>query len=229
MANGIMKSTAGSRNLAEKTNSAAAAALAAVSARMTLQMVCMAGPAQVQQVMDELIARGEAVYEDDPQDEMAELDQALDEMDGEVSLADEDAEPMEPAEGDSAFDDGTSPLVGDAFEIIVDVSEGEVELDMPENEWEGVRPVSNLAKYCLDHISKRMRTYAAIARYLGEEYPELLQQGPTVFRTNYRAIRQKDFLRRLEKVEKESLSRYLNGARLVWPEGAIPLRSLFAE
>ena len=197
--------------------------------RAQASLVCLESPHEVQRFLEKLEQTGDIVQDVSPDDEDIPLENEDDTCNAEWDYADED-------EVQGASDEGRFMILGadpywtaNAYVIRIHrLLNGRVEFDVPEMGGEGYRGVSKLGESVLGELSRRRRVYCAIAKWVAESGAVREADSPVEFLERHQAISQVKFLERLtERIPASSFSKYLNGARLAWHNGSIPLRNLF--
>ena len=201
---------------------------------VSADIVCTASPREVQACLADLEQRGCIVQDIALESEELPLETEDEILDVEWDFSDED---VMAAESDPILDgnDEIGPfLPGDKYVLTVwPVSEGRVEIDVPEMGGEAYRGVNPEGYTVLNRLNQRYAAYRAIAEWLIKEDGTALTKMPDEFLVAHQTITQAGFLRKLkergQEIPPSSFSRYVAGARLSWRNGSIPLRQLFKE
>ncbi|MBR4614714.1 MAG: hypothetical protein IKO55_03825 [Kiritimatiellae bacterium] len=184
------------------------------------------------EIRSQLLAAGEIKIEDEPE---IEEDLPEEEDEGEFDSSDEDeALDEEPDRVRETVSDPSSGIFRkDRFEIKVVRNGGVCRCEAPQSGWEGVVEIKFFGKKAVDAVSNRMQVYLLLAIWLEDHHQDFLRAGP--FGAKKALCSQRELLRRPlkgvlgedEENAATSLSRYLENADLVWPEGALPLKACF--
>ena len=204
-----------------------------VEVKVVAQAVAGASVSCLAEVRARLLAAGAIKVEDEPDPE-EDFPEAEDE--GEFDSSDEDAErEVEPDGGREMVSDPFADVFRrDAFEIkVVRTAGGGCQCEAPQSGWEGVVGVSTYGKTVVNAVSNRMQVYLLLAMWLEESRQDFLKRGPFGWnepigtRKELLAGPLMDLLGKAEDGGASSLSRYLENVDLVWPDGALPLKSCF--
>lgn len=193
-----------------------------------VEAVASASAAEVARIMDELVASGDIVLPELPEDEGAESpDEALeDAIASDFDWSDEDAECFEPE----------TPLPRHGFVIRVCRDErGAIHCLPPYSDWAGAEGKTALGRDFLTTHNRRLRTYRVLGEFLVQEHSRELKKGPEALALELEQQAFADRWLQSEGVDKSQLSRFLKECDLVWDAdlrpagGRLPIRKLFGE
>lgn len=197
-----------------------------IHASVEVQAVIEDSPDVVQTVLENMLDEGEiamaGIFVDSNSQDGYEGETEA-EFDDDLEMTDED-EYVEEREPSVAFDDFSSPFVGDTFDIVVYSQHGGMRVEAPENSWAGAVGVTTNAQTALSACSKRIKAYEIIAERLESLFDG---KGFSLAEALGRMGSQRVFAKE-HGLDAGSLSRYLKNARLVFEDHSVPLRELFS-
>ena len=218
----------------EEKAEAKAQASVAVDVQTKVYAIASASVSCLAEIRTQLLAAGEIKIEDEPE---LEEDLPEEEDEGVFDSSDEDEVWDEEPDGEREIvaDPSSGIFRKDRFEIKVVKDGGKCRCEIPQSGWEGVVGVKSFGKKAVDAVSNRMQVYLLLALWLEDHHQEFLQAGP--FCRKEALCSQRELLRgplkgvlgKSEKNAATSLSRYLENVDLVWPEGALPLKTCFSR